>query len=149
VGRARGPRVRTVFCDTNVLIRLLTGDPPDQAASAARALDAAVAGRFTVIVPDLVVAEVAYVLGSSGVPAAEGAVLIGRLLTIPGVEVVDRSLVHDALRLWSSGRLDFANAYLAALGRRISESAVLSFDRDLDGLEGVTRMDPAAVEPAR
>ena len=145
MGRAHGAPVGWVFCDTNVLIRILTGDPPDQAESAARALDAAAAGGFTVIVPDLVVAEVAYVLASSGIPADEAAGLIERLLALKGVEVADERLLRDALTLWSGGRLDFADAYLAALGRRIRDAGVLSFDRDLDGIEGVVRVDPARV----
>jgi predicted nucleic acid-binding protein len=98
-----------------------------------------------VVVPDLVVAEVAYVLVSSGVRPQEAASLIEDVLALPGVEVVDQHLLRDALGLWSLGRLDFADAYLAALGRRISDSGVLSFDRDLDRVEGVTRLDPTSV----
>ena len=50
----------TAFVDTNVLVRHLTGDPPDQAARAGRFLATAVA----LLLPDLIVAEVAYVLES-------------------------------------------------------------------------------------
>jgi predicted nucleic acid-binding protein len=145
VGRARGTAGSTVFCDTNVLVRILTGDPPAQARSAARALEAAGEGRFVLIVPDIVVAEVAYVLTSSGIETPRAAGLVERLLDLPGVEVVDEVLLRDALMLWSQDRPDFADAYLAALARRISDSGVLSFDRDFDRVEGVTRLDPGVV----
>jgi predicted nucleic acid-binding protein len=100
---------------------------------------------FALIVPDIVVAEAAYVLTSSGIETPRAAELIERLLDLPGVEVVDEVLLRDALTLWPQGRLDFADAYLAALARRISDSSVLSFDGDLDRVEGVTRLDPGAV----
>jgi predicted nucleic acid-binding protein len=143
VGRARGTAGSTVFCDTNVLVRILTGDPPAQARSAARALERAGEGRFALIVPDIVVAEVAYVLISSGIETARAAELIDRLLDLPGIVVVDEVLLRDTVLLWSRGRLDFADAYLAALARRISDSSVLSFDRDFDRVEGVARLDPS------
>lgn len=95
--------------------------------------------------PDIVVAEVAYVLISSGVETPRAAELIDRLLDLPGIEVVDEVLLRDAVMLWSQGRLDFADAYLAALVRRISHSSVLSFDRDFDRVDGVPRLDPSAV----
>jgi predicted nucleic acid-binding protein len=145
VGRPRGTAGGTVFCDTNVLVRILTGDPPAQARSAARALEMAGEGRFALMVPDIVVAEVVYVLISSGFETHRAAELIDRLLDLPGIEVVDEVMLRDAVMLWSQGRLDFADAYLAALTRRISDSSVLSFDRDFDRVESVTRLDPDVV----
>ena len=148
MGRARGASGgqaagRTLFCDTDVLVRLLTGDPPRQAQAAAEALEAAADSRFTLVVPDLVLAELAYVLTSAGMPAPKAAEHLMRILDLPGVEVMDEVALRDAVGLWAQGRLDFADAYLAALARRVSESGVLSFDRDFDRLPGVTRVDPA------
>jgi predicted nucleic acid-binding protein len=148
VGRARGAPggkapARTLFCDTNVLVRLLTGDPPAQAERAAEALEAAAEGRFTLVVPDLVLAELAYVLTSAGVERERAAEHLARILDLPGVEVLDELVLRDTLDVWAGGRLDFADAYLAALARRVSDSGVLSFDRDLDRIPGVTRVDPS------
>ena len=50
----------TAFVDTNVLIRHLTGGPPELAARATRYLGAA----DELLLPDLILAEVAYVLES-------------------------------------------------------------------------------------
>ena len=133
---------RTLFCDTNVLVRLLTGDPPRQAQAATEALETAAGGRFTLVVPDLVLAELAYVLTSAGMPASAAAEHLMRILDLPGVEVMDEVALRDAVGLWALGRLDFADAYLAALARRVRGSGVLSFDRDLDRVPDVTRVDP-------
>jgi len=148
VGRARGAAGgteagRTLFCDTNVLVRLLTGDPPEQAQAAAEALETAAEGRFTLVVTDLVLAELAYVLTSAGMAVRTAAEHVTRILDLPGVHVVDEVALRDAVDLWALGRLDFADAYLAALARRVSGGGVLSFDRDLDRVPGVARVDPA------
>lgn len=58
-GAGEDPRV-SVFLDTNVLIRHLTGDPPVQARRATAFLVAA----DELLVPDLVVAEVVFALES-------------------------------------------------------------------------------------
>src|SRR3990167_3089024 len=50
----------TAFVDTNVLIRHLTGDPPEMASRATRYLETA----DELLLPDLILAEVAYVLES-------------------------------------------------------------------------------------
>ena len=50
----------SAFVDTNILVRHLTGDPPDQAARATKFLAAA----DELLLPDLTVAEVVYVLES-------------------------------------------------------------------------------------
>ena len=50
----------TAFVDTNVLVRHLTGDPPSQAIRATRYLQRA----DELLLPDLILAEVAYVLES-------------------------------------------------------------------------------------
>ena len=135
-----------LFCDTNVLIRLLADDPPGHAKAVQRALEAAGAGRFAVVVTDVVLAEVAYVLtGAYGRSREEAASLMSGILELPGVEVADPALARETLDLWSSRTMDFADAYLAALGRTTKGTGVLSFDRDLDGILGVNRVDPRKI----
>lgn len=132
-----------LFCDTNVLVRLLTNDPQEQALAAAETLDRS-GDVPDVILTDVVIAELAYVLTTVYLlTAAAAADRILALLELPRVEVVDDLVVRDAISTWSSGRIDFADAYLAALNRRVEGSAVLSFDSDFDALEGVTRIEPA------
>ena len=77
-------------------------------------------------------------------PASAAAEHLMRILDLPGVEVMDEVALRHAVDLWAQGRLDFADAYLAALAGRVSDSGVLSFDRDFDRVPGVTRVGPAA-----
>ena len=46
-----------------------------------------------------------------------------------------------ALKLFGVGKIDFADCYLAAVSI-LDETMVISFDRDFDKLQGVTRKQP-------
>jgi len=133
-----------VLCDTNILVRFLTADSPTHSPIARRVIEAARSGRLVIVVTDVVVAELAYVLTSVyGVNRAEAATKVAALLGLPGLECSDPELLADALALWARGRLDFADAYLAAIGRSFQGAALLSFDLDFDKVDGVERVDPA------
>lgn len=142
---ARGTH-RTFFTDSKVLVRFLTDDPPIQARAVERVLDGAREGRVTLIVPDLVVAELAYVLTSvyrlSNDDAGER---ITELLSLPGVEVADSDLLRDVVSIWRLGHLDFTDAYLAGLARATKDIGLLSFDKDFDTITGAQRTDPRAL----
>ena len=130
----------TAFVDTNVFIRHLTGDPPAQARLATRYLERA----DELLLPDLILAEVAYVLesfyevGRSGVAEALRAVL-----TFRAIRVVDAPLLMRTVELYEVHRLDFADAYLAASAERSGVGVVASFDRGLDRVTTVVRDEPA------
>jgi predicted nucleic acid-binding protein len=131
---------QAVFCDTNVLVRLLTNDPLEQSQAASDFLDST---GDRVVVPDLIVAELAYVLtGVVGLSKSEAADRIVSVLGLGPIVVADEPLLRDALALWVSERIDFPDAYLAAQVRRFERTAVLSFDEDFDRIEGVERIGP-------
>ena len=127
------------FVDTNVLIRHLTGDPPGQARRATTFL----AAGHTLILTDLVLAEVVYVLESFYErPRDEAAMLAKSLLALPSVVVVDDLLLHRAIELYELERLGFAEAYLAATAETYGIRRVASFDRRIDRVRSITRVEP-------
>jgi predicted nucleic acid-binding protein len=80
----------SAFLDTNVLIRHLTGDPPAQA----RRASALLATADELLVPDLIVAEVAYVLESFyDVERERVAELVRAVIGFPVVVVIDAPLL--------------------------------------------------------
>ena len=130
----------TVFVDTNVLIRHLTGDPPAQARLATRYLERA----DELLLPDLILAEVAYVLESFyEVGRSEVAEALRAVLTFRAIRVVDAPLLMRTVELYEVHRLDFADAYLAASAERSGVGVVASFDRGLDKVTTVVREEPA------
>ena len=125
--------------DTNVLVRHLTGDPPGQARRATALLRA----RHELILTDLVLAEMVYVLESFYErPRLEIAELTRALLALPSIAVVDHDLLLRAVELYEDVRLDFAEAYLAALAELSDVNQVASFDRPIDRVKTVKRVEP-------
>jgi predicted nucleic acid-binding protein len=63
-----------------------------------------------------------------------------QLVASDGVIALDRALDHG-LRVYAGNRrLDFVDAYLAACAVVVGPAAVVSFERDLNRVNGVTRI---------
>jgi predicted nucleic acid-binding protein len=131
----------SAFVDTNILVRHLTGDPPDQAARATRFL----AEADELFLVDLVVAELVYVLESFyEVERARVAEFVRAVLAFDPVQVVDEELLLRTVEVYEIERLDFAEAYLVACAERSGVDAVASFDRSIDRVPTVRRLEPQA-----
>lgn len=130
----------TAFVDTNVLVRHLTGDPPDLAARATRYLRAA----DELLLPDLILAEVANVLESFyEAPRERVAGTLRAVLAFPAMRVVDADLLQRAVEVYEFHRLDFADAYLVASAERTGIGVIASFDRTIDRVATVRRDEPS------
>jgi len=137
--RAGGEAALSAFLDTNVLIRHLTGDPPDLAARATAAL----ANGERLLLADLVVAECVYVLESFYEVGRERvAELMRAAIALPSIAVLDAPLLLRALEVYEVDRIDFAEAYLVASAEATGVGAVMSFDRAIDRVRTVERVEP-------
>lgn len=129
----------SAFLDTNVLIRHLTGDPPEQARRATAFLGQA----DELLLADLIVAEAVFVLESFyGVQRDRVAELVRSVIAFPAIVVVDAALLLRAIELYEVDRLDFADAYLVASAETTGVGAVASFDRSIDKIASVQRIEP-------
>ena len=129
----------SAFVDTNILVRHLTGDPPAQAARATRALEAG----DELLLADLILAELAYVLESFyELPRPRVAETLRAVLGFPPVRLVDSALLQRAVEVYEVHRLDFADAYLVASAERSGVEQILSFDRAIDRVGTVRRIEP-------
>lgn len=122
-----------------MIVRHLTGDPPDQPAKATAAL----ASGEALLLTDLVLAECVYVLESFyEVPPARVAELMRAAIALPNLKTVDEAILIRSLEIYELDRLDFAEAYLAAQAEATGVGEVLSFDRSIDRLTTVRRREP-------
>lgn len=129
----------TAFVDTNVLVRHLTGDPPAMAARATAYL----ASEPELLLTDLVVAETVYVLESFyKAPRDETADAIRSLVAFRSVVCVDPALLLRAVEVYETARIDFAEAYLVACAESTGVGRVASFDRSIDRVGTVERVEP-------
>ena len=130
----------TAFLDTNVLIRHLTGEPPAQARRATAFLEQA--GEL--LLADLIAAEVVYVLESFyEADRARVAELLRSIIAYPAVVVLDAPLLLRALEVYEVNRLDFAEAYLVANAEASGVGTIASFDRTIDRVPTVSRIEPS------
>jgi predicted nucleic-acid-binding protein len=99
------------FVDTDILVRHLTGNPPDMASRATAYLRT----EPELVLTDLVAAETVYVLESFyEAPRLQVAEAIRSLLAFESVVCVDRPLLLRAVEVYEHDELDFAEAYLVA-----------------------------------
>lgn len=129
----------TAFIDTNVLIRHLTGDPPDLAARATAFLGEA----EELLLEDVIVAETVYVLESFyEVPAEEVARLLRSIIAFDPIKVMSPPLLLRSLEVYETHRIDYAEAYLVASAEGSQVGTIASFDRAIDRVPTVTRIEP-------
>ena len=108
--------------DTNVVVRFLVGDDPDQHARAVDHFRSA-----TCYVPDSVVLETVWVLGSVYAYARDDVhAALTRLLGLPNVHVADAARLRQVLAWYADG-LDFAGAMHLASAQHLPD--LVTFDQ--------------------
>jgi predicted nucleic acid-binding protein len=132
----------TAFVDTNVLVRHLTGDPPDMAARATALL----ASGTPLLLTDLVAAETVYVLESFyEAPRPTIAEAIRSIVAFESILCVDPPLLLRAVEIYETDRIDFAEAYLVACAETTGVDEIASFDRSVDRVTTVRRTEPPPI----
>ena len=121
--------------DTNVVVRLLIGDDPQQTPIAEQAFLNAIASGG-IYLPDVVLAEVARVLRGYNLERATRYQLLERLVRTRGVVVDYIDAVIDALEQFRQGG-DLADQLILARATNIGALPVLSFDRRFAASQGV------------
>ncbi len=134
------------FLDTNIVIRYLTQDDPDQSARAKALLDQVEAGEFQVTTSETVLGEIVFVLSSKrlyNLPREEIRAYLGAFLGLKGLRLPNKRMYLRALELYATiPRLDFAGTLHVAEMERRKLTTIISFDEDFDGIEGITRREP-------
>lgn len=116
--------------DTNIILRLITRDIPEQYERARRLL----ANEDTLYVfEDVAMIEVIYVLASDHYhyPREKIATKIKAIMSIPNLSC-SKTLIRDALDLYASHpKLSFVDCYLAIVTEAAQELPLWTFDRKL------------------
>lgn len=124
--------------DANVLLRHLTGQPPEQAGQAGGLLLAAEQRKVRLTVTALTLAEVVFVLERTyRWPRHKISTGLQALLTAGVIHVPERQILARALSMYyNHPRVHFADAYLAAAAID-SGAPLISFDRGLRAIPGL------------
>ena len=143
--------MREAILDANILLRYLTDEPRPLAERVAAILEVAERQRIALVVAPLTVAEVVYVLESvyhwDRTDIARGLL---DLISASVLQVLEHEAVVQALSWYRDMRpLHFADAYMAALAVERGYATVVSFDRALKRVPGITLLeDPDQIRRA-
>lgn len=132
------------FVDTNLFLRYLTDDIPEQADRVERLLQRAKAADISLFTNVLVIAEIVWTLESyyhrSKVRIRDD--ILG-ILNTPGLAVEEAALVADAVDLYARLNVDFVDAFNALWMRQHELESVLTFDaKHYARLPGVVPLAP-------
>lgn len=124
------------FIDTNIILRYLLGE--DESGKIARLIN----GKDFLIIPDIVVAEVVWVLDRSYKWSKTQIVefltaLLKRKNTDYNEKVISNSLI-----LFLKHNIKYTDAYIATLMKQGKITDIYSFDKDFDRVSGIRRLEP-------
>ena len=130
------------YADTKLFVGLLAGPSHALHDSALEVFRRVADGAIRLIVTPIVVAELVSVTRSLFTWTRRAtAERLGSLLEADGLAVTERAVIARALQLYREhSRLDFADAYLAAIGLEVGPAAVASFDTDFNVVMGIRRI---------
>jgi len=121
-----------IALDTNVLVRFLVEDEPEQTQRARALLQKAIEADAPCYVSDVVICEVVWVLETSYKVRKEEVVqILGRLLRARHLVFSSVDGLSRALEAHRSGKGDFADYLIREHSRAFGCEAVATFDGDL------------------
>jgi predicted nucleic acid-binding protein len=131
------------FLDTNVLLRHLLQDHPQQSPRSTAYLARVEHGEIKVRTADTVVFETVFTLQRQyGVSKEEIRDNLLPLLELPGIVLPGKRRLRKVFDLYVDLNLPFADAYHVALMQRLGLRHIISFDKEFNRVPGVTRVEP-------
>ena len=119
-----------LFADTNLFLRYLTNDVPEQAEAFERLLKAAGQGTYTLVTNPMVIAEIVWTLESYyQLSPGEAQKRVLAILNTPGIEVFEGDLVLQAVLWHVEKNVDFIDAYNAGWMLDQGLTIACTFDR--------------------
>jgi predicted nucleic acid-binding protein len=132
------------FLDTNVLLRHLLQDYPEQSSVSTALFDQIATGERCVELSATVVFEAVYILsGRYGIEREAIARTLQSIIEFDSIVLPDKAAVVNALNLYPRHRaLSFADCYHAALSLARCKGQIYTYDRKFGRVSGITRLEP-------
>jgi predicted nucleic acid-binding protein len=134
------------FVDTNVFVRMLTGDDPVKEAYCAALFERVRDGDEQIATSEAVIAEIAFVLSSKntyGLAAEEVRDRLKPLVALPGLRLPYKQTCLRALEIFATApMIGFDDALIVAHMERQGITELLSYDRHFDCISNVQRIEP-------
>ena len=132
-----------LFVDTNIFLRHLLADHPEQSPRSTTFLRRVELGELHVVTAETVVFEVVFTLQRSyGLSREDIRDAVVPLINLPGVGLAGKRRLIRAFDLYVDYRLPFADACHAAFMEQHNLDEIVTFDREFDRLPSVSRVEP-------
>jgi len=127
--------------DANVIIRYLVEDNEERA----NAIERLLKSDEELVLTDVTISEIVWVLSSYYENTRQEIVeKISSLVQLPSIKC-GRRVVLVALGLFQKFNIDWVDAYLAAYAGENGFSEIYSYDRDLDKVKKIKRLEPRTI----
>jgi predicted nucleic-acid-binding protein len=118
------------FADTNLFLRYLTNDIPEQAGAFELLLQKAAKGEMVFVTNNLVIAEIVWTLESYYRLSKEDIRdKVLAILNTPGLEVTDNETILQATYWYADKNVDFIDAFNASWILNQGVESICTFDR--------------------
>lgn len=131
-----------IFVDTNVFLRFFVRDVESFYKKSKELFEGAENREMKLETSDLVIAEIVWVLESYyGFSKLEIQEVVETILETKNLKVTNHSRVKEAIDLYSSGKMDFIDAYNIAYIKAKNFKKVATFDvkhfKNIDGIANI------------
>ena len=133
------------FVDTNIFVRLLTGDDPAKAERCAALFEQVEQGDIALFTSEAIIGETVYVLTSKDLYAktrVQTAQALRPLLELRGLHFDHKLTVLSALDRYETSNLAFEDCLAVEHAVRLGLDGIYSYDRKLGQRTGVNRLEP-------
>jgi predicted nucleic-acid-binding protein len=137
--------MNTYIIDTNVFLRALLDEASEQRMQAVQLLEAVKKGACKALVPEIVLAEVIWVLKSFyEFPKEKQVQAVESILGLSGVRVIAGRDTRKALNWYAESNVKFVDAMIASVAVSHDVDGVISFDTDFKQFP-ITWVQPAEI----
>jgi len=137
------------FIDSNIFLRHLLKDHPEQSPACFALIRDIEQGREQVWTTDLVVSEIVFVLSSKtlyNLAREKIRALLLPLIELPGIKLPHKRLYRRVFELYTTQPIDYIDAFNAACLEHQPVTELYSYDKDYDRVESVSRIEPSLIE---
>lgn len=125
-----------LWVDTNVILRMVTGEPPDLAIEVREFMKKVNHREYILRISPLVIAECCWVLESYyEQKPADIANVLQLLIESDGVEMEEKSVIQKSLSDYAKKNVDFIDAYLVAHAKENPPEEIVTWDKHFKRLD--------------
>ena len=131
-----------IFLDTNVIIRFILADDPQNSPKARNIINKIARGETKVFLPAVIIAEtVCVLLKVYKLKREKIREKLLPLMRLPGITTENKNIYSWVFDIFQNKSVDFEDAYQVALMKKKKVKEIYSFDRDFDKFSQIKRLE--------